>query len=234
MKQVYGIGMGYLVLLIITGFIFVSNRFYQVNVDHLDTPYASMSCIYSQGAPNDSYDWDQIWLQTENRLAAGDSVVLWSEEAVRIDEADEDTLLAQASALSSRYNNGFIGVTYQKSLSDGMATNQFALISPDGAVAWNYHKALPVPFIESSIIPGKKDLQYYDPMEGPLSGIRLSGSICFDMDFPSYIQQASFKHIDLMLQPSWTWNALDRRHFEGDAMRAIGKSILRNIRLIIR
>jgi apolipoprotein N-acyltransferase len=68
---------------------------------------------------------------------------------------------------------------------------------------------------------------------------KLAGSICFDMDFPTYIRQAGVQETgwyftaatryirdnawcaDIMLQPSWTWNAINSRHFTGDAVRTI-------------
>jgi len=206
-----------------TGFINVGSRFYQKNVSALITPYTTMSCIFSQSAVNGTDSWDEVWTQTESRLSAGDSLVMWSEEAfVVFNGKEESEVISKASSLAARYRSGYIGVTYKR-IRDSLATNQFVLITSDGDVAWNYHKAMPVPFIEADVIAGPENLPIYDPVDGPLSGIRLGGSICFDMDYPSYIQQGSFKHVDLMLQPSWTWNALDKRHFDGDAVRTVGQ-----------
>ena len=65
---------------------------------------------------------------------------------------------------------------------------------------------------------GPQKLPYYD---SPSLGVRLGGAICFDFDYPFYIQQAGFKHVDIMLQPSWTWNAINFRHFDGNAVRNV-------------
>jgi predicted amidohydrolase len=34
---------------------------------------------------------------------------------------------------------------------------------------------------------------------------RVGAAICFDLDHPTFIQQASSKGVDLLLQPSETW-----------------------------
>lgn len=50
---------------------------------------------------------------------------------------------------------------------------------------------------------------------------RLSGAICFDMDFPGYLRQAGGRRADLLLQPSNTWGPIGAYHFADNALRAV-------------
>ncbi len=82
-----------------------------------------------------------------------------------------------------------------------------------------------IPRDSSPVSPlGKEHLPIIDTNYG-----KVSGAICFDVDFPQYIVQAGRQHVDLFLQPSWTWNAYNFRHFESDALRSIenGFTLLR-------
>jgi apolipoprotein N-acyltransferase len=83
-----------------------------------------------------------------------------------------------------------------------------------------------VPFIEDDVKAGPPVLPTYYDSEYDLT---FGGGICFDLDFSQYIRQAGVKKVNIMLQPSWTWNAISSRHFNGDAVRAIenGFNLLR-------
>ena len=61
------------------------------------------------------------------------------------------------------------------------------------------------------------------------SGFKVSGTIGFDMDYPSLIRAAGREKVDLMIQSCWTWGAFGARHAAGDAMRAVenGFTLLR-------
>jgi apolipoprotein N-acyltransferase len=209
------------IVFVVTGFLAVSDRFYQKNVSELVSSYSSMSCMFAQDERNATDSWTQLWTGTDERLAAGDALVLWAEESVDIfSDEEEQSLLDQASSLAKKYNNGYIGITFKK-ITSSKTTNQFALITSDGSIAWNYQKAHPVLLVESDITPGPSILPTYDGSSGVFKSLRLGGAICFDLDFPSFIVQASWKQVDILLQPSWTWNAIDVRHFDGNAVRAL-------------
>jgi len=83
-------------------------------------------------------------------------------------------------------------------------------------VIWNYRKSHPVPFIESNIIPGPLILPTYSSTYG-----MLGGAICFDLDYPNFIIQSGWKYVDILLQPSWTWGAINYRHFDDNSIRTI-------------
>ena len=205
-------------LFVSTGLLAQDEALYQRNVAAQIRPVLPASCVMGQTAKRNSADWDMIWNTTAARVAAQDVFVLWAEEAVQItDNADETTLIAQAQALALTTGQSYIGLGYLKQ-ADGQssATNHFTLISPQGQVVWNYRKAHPVPGVEDDVDAGPEDLPTHESPYG-----KLAGAICFDLDFPNFIRQAGQKRVDILLQPSWTWNAISSRHFEGDAVRAI-------------
>lgn len=67
----------------------------------------------------------------------------------------------------------------------------------DGTINFTYHKAHPVPGIESNVEPGPSDILFAETKYG-----RIGGAICFDFNYPALILQAGRKNIDIMLQAS--------------------------------
>lgn len=49
--------------------------------------------------------------------------------------------------------------------------------------------------------PGELIIPYMDTEEFGRIGV----SICFDMNYPEFMLQASKLNIDVMLQPAWSW-----------------------------
>mmetsp|Transcript_58822 Transcript_58822/g.120347 ORF Transcript_58822/g.120347 Transcript_58822/m.120347 type:complete len:264 (-) Transcript_58822:60-851(-) len=161
-------------------------------------------------------------------ITAQDTIVLWSETAavVHTDE-EEASMLQQAKELvaSAPAKQSFLGVTYSLRKVGEEADNVFALIAPDGQLAWKYIKSHPVPFVEAGVRAGPSVLPTYD--DERLG--RMGGAICFDLDYDNFLLQAGMKGVSLLLQPSWTWSAIYARHFDGNALRAVenGATLLR-------
>ena len=213
---------GLLLLLTVAGLLAQAGLLYQVPVSDLIPSTVPVSCVFSQYA---AYDDTTLWGVAAARVAAGDAVVLMSEEAFEVhSDEEEQALLTQAfdTVATSPLAEAFLGVTYVKTPSGAsMSTNQFALVSnlqnsADEPV-WNYLKSHPVPLIEDDVSPGPGAL----PMHSSPTLGKLSGAICFDLDFPLTVQQAGQRQVDILLQPSWTWGAILSRHFNGDAVRAV-------------
>jgi apolipoprotein N-acyltransferase len=211
-----------IILFLVTGFLIQSNYLYQKHVPPLLVTKIPVSCILSQTVEYNSYEYGQLWNSTANRIKAGDAIVLMSEEAMMIrSRTEEDEIIKKAISLAATTTNAdgvLLGITYELKLEgDDLATNQFALLSSEQTTPlWQYTKAYPVPFVETDVRPGTGGLPTASSNYG-----ELSGAICFDLDFPQYIAEAGRKEIDLFLQPSWTWNAINYRHFDGDSLRAI-------------
>jgi apolipoprotein N-acyltransferase len=172
----------------------VAIRFYQVNISGPggleNIPTVQASCIYGQQALNLSTQWNELWVSTDKRLASGDAFVLWSEESASIFSfSQEAALLKQGMELVRRYGfKSFLGLTYIMTILDSpgvvSVTNNFALIAPDGSVAWIYEKAFPVPIVEANVEPGDRILPKYNHSKYGT----ISGAICFDIEFPDYIR----------------------------------------------
>lgn len=94
-------------------------------------------------------------------------------------------MAANKYALSGPY----LGISYIKFFSPwaplGAAHNIFSLILPDGSVGFEFIKAHPVPFVETSLVAGPGEVKVVDTELG-----RIGGAICFDFEFPELIRQA--------------------------------------------
>ncbi len=227
-KWSYMLLLGLLTTLVITAFINRAPYLFQKNIPELIEPVVPVSCIFSQGAEVGTETWNQLWNSTESRIKAGDAIVLMAEESMTIKSTQEENdVIAKALSLakeSPSEKGVLVGLLYMLQLhgESGMSKNRFVLVSydpihaPQGEVLWSYDKAHPVPLVELNITPGKEKLPFAHTNYG-----YATGAICFDLDFPQYIAQAGREQVDIFLQPSWTWNAINFRHFEGDAVRAV-------------
>jgi len=95
--------------------------------------------------------------------------------------------------------------------------NKLVLIQPNGQVAWEYNKARPVPGSEAALqVPSDGKLRELDTPYG-----RLSAIICFDGDFPQLLAQAGTLGVDVVIDPSNDWRAIDPWHTQMAGFRAI-------------
>ncbi|KAG2445228.1 hypothetical protein HYH02_008696 [Chlamydomonas schloesseri] len=240
-RHVAAVAAAVVVLLAVGGGLVHSDAFYQrpVTARLAREQRLAASCVVGQSVRVGSADYVWLWAKTAERVAAGDNFVLWAEEAVDVvDDAEEEALLAAGRDLLAAHGSGggggggssngtYLGLCYQKfggQLPRGRSTNHFVLLSPNGSVVWDYLKAFPVPVVEAHVIAGPARMPIADSPYG-----RLSGAICFDLDRPLYTRQAGAAHVDLLLQPSWTWGAVGPRHFAANTLRAVenGLTILR-------
>lgn len=217
-------------LFVVTGFCIQLPYFYQQHIPQITHKTLPVSCIFADTVDMYSTEYDVVWNSTLARIVAGDGIVLMSEEAFYLTSDEEETALLNKGLSLLAYTTNpqgvLLGITYEKALPNNeFVTNRFALLSSATAtsnnnntasILWNYQKAHPVPLIEDNVQPGSGELFYSHTAYGSLSG-----AICFDLDYPQYIAQIGRKNVDIVLQPSWTWNAIYSRHFEGNAIRAI-------------
>ena len=210
----------------------VANRFYQQNIASSGglefTPTVQASCVFGQQFLNGTPPYQYLWDTTYDRLKAGDAFILWSEESVAVfDIAQEHELINQGiAAVVGHGKKSFLGLTYlvtsqsyvrPSNVVKYTLTNRFTLIAPDGTIAWIYEKAFPVPIVEANTKPGPRVLPLYESKQYG----RISGAICFDLDFPDYIRGAGINKVSIFLQPSWTWGDVGTRHFDSDSVRSV-------------
>lgn len=95
-------------------------------------------------------------------------------------------------------------------------------IDPKGNIIWSFNKAYPTP--SDPIEAGEKKIKTFDTPYG-----RIASVICFDMDFPTFINQAGRMDVDIMLVPANDWKEITPFHANMAKLRAIenGFSMLR-------
>jgi apolipoprotein N-acyltransferase len=207
---------------IVTGFLIQQHYLYQVQIPQLTPTKLPVSCIFSQGAKVGTSDYNQLWNSTLTRIQKGDGIVLMAEEAMYLNSTSQENevinFAIKVAKESTLADGVLLGITYElEEPGKEMKKNKFVLVSShENSPLWSYQKAHPVPIVEAEIEPGEPTLPYVHTNYG-----KVAGAICFDLDFPQYIADAGRVRADIFLQPSWTWNAINFRHFEGDALRAV-------------
>jgi len=152
-----------------------------------------------------------------DHLSRNHRLVLWSETAVSISSTEENEFISNLSAIAKTYQT-LIGAAYLLELpvDSPNQLNLLTLISEQGEVLFRYQKSHPVPIVEAAVQPGPGHLDSVSTVIG-----RLSGAICFDLNYPWTMLQAAKGQVDLLLQPSWTWGPIGKWHYEINAVRAV-------------
>lgn len=173
-------------------------------------------------------------LSKSNTIAlSGIDLIAWSEGASFIFKSDEKRSIQQASQLAIDHQIylclglAVLDDSCQSLLSQNLPflENKLVLIAPDGTIAFEYLKGNLAPGYERAMtIPGDRRLKLADTDKG-----RITGVICYDMDFPSYIRQSASLKSDLLLAPSNDWPEIVNTHAKMARLRAIenGVSLLR-------
>lgn len=161
---------------------------------------------------------DDLLRRADEAASSGARIVFWAEGNAPVLKGDEAALLAQGSQLAAR-DKIYLGMALAVWVPAAarVLQNELVMIEPDGAIAWHYRKAHPVPGDEaamSALSDGR--LRVVDTPFG-----RLSTAICFDADFPQTVRQAGLLHADVVLNPSNEWPAIDPWHTQMASVRAI-------------
>ncbi|CAG8586648.1 5970_t:CDS:2, partial [Paraglomus brasilianum] len=182
-----------------------------------------VSCVL--GSTNIEKSPTDQMLHATKKYAPLAKIVLWSESALHIESTQElDELVEKAKEIAYKHHS-YIGLSYTIPTTNGLRKNVLNLISPKNESIFEYVKTHPVPFAESHSVmagPGILPLGELNITQGrsDVGSITVSGAICFDMDFPNLIWQAS--DAKLMLSPAQTWSAsIGMQHFKMAAVRAI-------------
>ena len=156
----------------------------------------------------------------------GAKIIAWSETAAKILKSNEQTFLAEASALA-RQAKAYLFVAYG-ALAPGESKplqNRLAAITPSGEVAWIYDKSHPIVGSEANFVSvGSTTTPYLETPYG-----RISVAICHDADFPSLFRDAAHTDTALLIIPSADWREIDWLHANMARYRSVegGFSIFR-------
>jgi len=166
--------------------------------------------------------------RSEREARAGAKVVFWAETSGFAFKEDEQALLARGRQLAGT-EGIYLGMAYAAWSRDAKKPleNTLVLVDPRGEIAWRFLKAIPVPGPEAAVTaPGDRKLGVAATPYG-----RLSGVICFDMDFPALLAQAGALGVDVLLVPSGDWREIDPFHTDMARYRAIeqGFNMIRQV-----
>ncbi len=168
---------------------------------------------------------EDLLRRADEAARSGARIVFWAEANAPVLQQDRAELLKEGSQLAAR-DKIYLGMALAVWVPGAarVLQNELVMIGPNGAIAWSYRKAHPVPGDEAEIsAPADGRLRLLDTPFG-----RLSAAICFDADFPQTIRQAGLSNADIVLNPSNEWAAIDPWHTQMASLRAIeeGASIV--------
>ncbi len=147
---------------------------------------------------------------------AGAKIIFWGEANGTTIKQNEVKWFEKASEISKEHNI-YLGTslgTLDPSSKQPLE-NKIALFDPNGKKTIDYWKAIPVPGGEAAISATKgTEIQSTETPYGKIAAV-----ICFDMDFPQHLSQAS--NVDILLVPSNDWKAIDPWHTHMSRFRAI-------------
>ncbi len=153
----------------------------------------------------------ELFEGSRRAVGAGARIVFWSEGNCVLTEDDEQAFLERASAFA-RENQVYLGAAvltlkYGKSISD----NKVVMVAPDGSLAFTYVKT-------KSWYPTGSDgiLRVVDTPYG-----RIGAAVCFDMDFPSFVNRFARLEADIVLVPSFDSERIRPYHTEVGMFRAV-------------
>ncbi|MFF1542662.1 nitrilase-related carbon-nitrogen hydrolase [Streptomyces sp. NPDC058291] len=157
---------------------------------------------------------------TRREAAAGAEIVIWPEEAVRVQESHAPAAIAAAQDQARRSGIYLeIGVRVYSTAAPAFGRDEALLIDPHGEVLWTYQKAHPIPGSER-YTPGDGRVPVADTPYG-----RIANVICYDADFPALMRTRA----DIMLVPAADWKEYGAAHTAKARLRAVesGYSLVR-------
>jgi len=138
---------------------------------------------------------DDLLSRSEREAIAGARIVIWGESNGFALKDDEQELIQRGIELARDQEIYLgMGLATWNTESRSPLENKIVLITPNGELAWESYKAIPVPGTEAAM--SARDEGRIRVIEGPYG--RLSSAICFDMDFPGLLKQAGMELVRLI------------------------------------
>jgi apolipoprotein N-acyltransferase len=163
-------------------------------------------------------------IQTQTKLLGlsikaadeGAKIIFLHEGSLWVLKENEKELVNKACKLA-RDKGIYFGLSLVVMTTDFPATkaeNKTVWIDPKGNIIWVFDKAFPT--LTEPLNPGEKKIKSFDTPYGKIASV-----ICFDMDFPTFINQAGKKNVDIMLVPANDWKEITPYHPNMAKLRAI-------------
>ena len=152
-------------------------------------------------------------------------IINYAEEAFFIEsKEDKEEIITKTCEYAKKYSI-FVVLCLDYYGDEKGAINEALLISDEGEVLYDYHKQNLIPKMESEYYEDLEELKAIDTKYG-----RISIVICYDINFPNFINSLSRKHIDLLFAPAWDWDSIAEWHSNDARYRAIegGFNLIKN------
>ncbi len=164
-----------------------------------------------------------LFAVSRKAVAADSKVVVWSEANVNIPLDYEDDLVELGREFA-KDNEVFLLMSFRTWPTLKQNENKTIGFSPDGDIVVDYLKSNPVPVLEAGMKKGDGEVAI-----AALDDVRTGHVICYDMDFPSFIQQAGRNDVDILFAPSSDWREVRFFHAISARFRAVenGCSLVR-------
>lgn len=166
---------------------------------------------------------DQLFVESQRAADFGAQIIFWSEVNGWLYPEDMEAFLARSQQFA-RENRVYFSPAYMVlRYGDITSDNMLAMITSEGKIAYTYTKTM-------SWYPTDSDGIIHS-VETPYG--TLSSAICFDMDFPGFINQAARQNVDIMLDPALDWESIKPYHTYVGLFRAVenGFSIVRSVNM---
>jgi len=195
-----------------------------------------VSCVTRAESDDNRTALQTMVSRSNERLAAGDDLIMWSESAV------DEMVSPEMFAWNSENRGAVVAPTYYEMVqgdnnNQGKVYNRVQMMQ-EGVVIASYDKNRPVPIIESYVVGGSAKPHPIEVAFTPRrtscrnDGCSASGTplrqelklntamaICFDFDF-SYLLQNAYE-ADLVIGPSWYWASMGYNLWGHNIFRAI-------------
>lgn len=164
---------------------------------------------------------DDLFAQSEQAVHSGAKIIFWSEGAAVITPEHKTDFFKRAQDFAREHQVYLMPAYLLLRYGDTSGFNGLTLITPQGDLAYEYEKTM-------SWYATTSDGQLHS-IETPYG--RLSSVICFDLDFPALVRQASAQRVDILLVPAFDTYLTRLYHTEVGLPRSVenGVSIMRMV-----
>lgn len=160
---------------------------------------------------------------SQKAVDANAKVIAWSEANADIPLDYEDELVERGKEFAKE-NEVYIFMSFRSWPTLSLNENKTIGVSPDGEIVVDYVKSKVVPVIEAATKPGDGEVATTN-----IDDVRTGHVICYDMDFPTFIQQTGKRDVDILFAPSSDWQEIRFFHAASARFRAVenGCSLVR-------
>ncbi|MEW6730850.1 MAG: nitrilase-related carbon-nitrogen hydrolase [Acidobacteriota bacterium] len=165
---------------------------------------------------------DTLFSLSEREAQASAQIILWAELNGLTFKIDEPVLIERGRNLARSREIYLVMALAVFTPGQKLMENKAITIDPKGEIVATYCKSNPIPGDPET--GGDSIIRSLDTIHG-----RISQTICYDMDFHRFIQQASRQATDLMVVPALDWPEITPLHTRMATFRAIenGFSLVR-------